>query len=141
MSTSSRTQTLSVRVTPVEGLALRLGAQALQLSVSSLFEYAVIDAAQQYGFSLSGRDAHPERRPAPKWKDAPTYRTESASVRMSLAITPALLGLLARVTDWLDVNPTTFLIGATLRFISNVKKSDLTGNKLLASVVLPDHYQ
>lgn len=138
MSTST-TRPVTVRLTTEEANAVKSAAAALRMPVSSLFECGITDAAQDYGFRLSGADE--PRRPPPAKPAAPLYREreESAGVRLCVSINPEVLSLLRRVSDHVRSNPTAFAIRSTLRYIA-VRIRVEPKNKRLAAIKMPSHY-
>ncbi len=125
----------NARLTIEEHDIITAAADAMRIQRSTLFQEGVIEAAHGLGF-YAGADPGFRRRPK-SWTDAPQRREESAAYRISVSYSITTYELLQRAADWAGVSETIFAVGATLRYISNLKKK---GRKELQHIKLPKPY-
>jgi hypothetical protein len=133
---------VSLRLTAYEDAAVRKAAEAMGVTVSQLVEVAATDAAHRLGFFDAG---DPPIRRLPKWTDAPDRSGDSTSRRISVTLSLLRHELTLRAAEYIrdadgeNISHALFIIGATLRYIANRKRTD-PQNKALRSVVLPEKY-
>lgn len=124
----------TIRVTVFEFNAINDAAAALKSQRATLMQEGVIEAAHKLGL-FSGLDLPVKPRRA-KWTDVPERGDESASERFAVSFSPTTYDLLQRAAKLVDVSESLFAIGATLRYIANLKLSQGDNSKLQA-VSLP----
>ena len=129
-------ETIALRMTPLESAAIDYGCHALDLGVSQLMAQAGLEAAFALGYTLSGKAAI-RARPG-SWKDAPRRdEGDSATLRQSVSINSAQATIFEEVCSAHDVTLPAFLIGATLRFLSDLKQKN---PKAFTGLRLPKQY-
>jgi uncharacterized protein (DUF1778 family) len=126
-------QPVSLRLTLEEDAALRAGADALGWTASQLVEFAAVEAAHRLGMF---DDGEPRRIGAPDWVSHAVHRQESATHRLTISLSPPNYELLRRTAERLEVSPTVFAVGATLRYLA-VKQRLLEDNPKLRRIRLP----
>jgi len=128
----------TIRVTPEEDRCLRKARQVLDLPLSQLVQAAVTEAAHKLGFFADV----PELATKPKrpWPDIPSRREESATKRISISLDPITTDLLERATAHVEVGESLFILGATFRFVVNLKGAH-PDNRKLQSLIVPQKYE
>jgi uncharacterized protein (DUF1778 family) len=127
----------TIRVTPDEDRCLRKARQVLDLPLSQLVQAAVTEAAHKLGFFADV----PELATKPKkpWPDVPSRREESATKRISISIDPLTTDLLERASSHLAVGESLFILGATFRFLANLRAAH-PEDRHLRSLIVPQKY-
>jgi hypothetical protein len=128
----------TLRITPDEHMALKAAASALELDLSRLVHDGVIEAAHRLGF-YAGVDVPIRRRPGP-WPDNPVRHEESATERFSVSYSATTYEVLLRAADYVKISEARFAIGATLRYIADLKKR-YPNNAALQAVSLPAQFE
>jgi hypothetical protein len=128
----------TIHATIEEFNCINQACEALSMQRSQLVQEGVTEAAHKLGF-YAGVDELPMRRRPQTWTDAPNRREESASARFSVSYSPTNYELLRTASEYVKASESLFAVGATLRFIANLKKtrSDIPG---LSGVKLPAQY-
>ncbi len=116
-----------VRVTQAELDTFQRIRLAFGRPVSQVVQSGIVEAAHRLGVFAGGiQPQKPYSRRA--WPDVPHRDDDETGVsRVILTIDPATDDLLTRASKYVGVDPHQFLIGATLRYLSNLKSHDPDG--------------
>lgn len=127
----------TIRVTIPEYNAINDAAAALKSQRATLIQEGVTEAAHKLGL-FAGLEL-PIRARRPKWTDVPERHEESATERFAVSYSPTTYDLLQRAAKLADVSESLFAVGATLRYIVNLRRSQPQNTKLQA-VQLPPKF-
>jgi uncharacterized protein (DUF1778 family) len=128
----------TIRVTPEEDRCLRKARKVLDVPLSQLVQAAITETAHKLGFYADVREL--TTKPKKPWPDIPSRREESATKRISVSIDPLTADLLERATAHVEVGDSLFILGATFRFLVNVKKAN-PEDRRLQSLIVPRKYE
>jgi len=128
----------TLHVTPVEYVVIRAAADALEMELSRLVLEGVLEEAHRMGFFVGVEP--PIRRRPKAWTDLPERREQSTSMRFSVSYSLTTFDLLHRVAAYVQVSDSLFAVGATLRYIANLKKTPPT-DRALRKLKLPAQYE
>ncbi len=131
-------KTVTVRTTLDEAKLIQAGAAALGISPSTLVSTAALSASHRLGF-FEERVEAPKAEPG-SWKDKPNRGEESTSTRIVISINPLEYETVHQAAQWSFVSFPLFLIGSTLRFLANRKRSE-PDNPKLAALKLPAPFE
>jgi len=130
-------KTVALKLTPAESKLIRAGAAALGVSKSTLIASAAEIAAHDLGFYEDGRPV--ELSPG-AWKDAPIRKWGDQGASLVISLNPLEYGAVREAAKWNFVPLSTFLAGATFRFLAKCKAAH-PENKALAKLRLPKKYE
>jgi uncharacterized protein (DUF1778 family) len=128
----------TIRVTPEEDRCLRKARQVLDLPLSQLVQAAITETAHKFGFFADVPEL--ATRPKKPWPDVPDRREESATKRISVSIDPITTDLLERATSHVGVGESLFILGATFRFLVNLKTGH-PENRRYQSLIVPKKFE
>jgi hypothetical protein len=134
---------ISIRCTYAEETAITAASQAIDLPLSQLVEFAIIQACVDMGMLL-GDDTRPRLRPDYVWPFAPARPDgESAQTRVAAYLSPHVKPT-AEAAAWaVGQSLPNFAIGATLRYVALLRRLNHRRrrtpryNEALASLELP----
>jgi uncharacterized protein (DUF1778 family) len=126
----------TIRVTLLEFNAINDAAAALKSQRATLIQEGVIEAAHKLGLFSVDLPIRPRRA---KWTDVPERGDESATERFAVSYSPTTYDLLQRAAKLTEVSESLFAVGATLRYIANLKRSQ-SDNPKLKAVQLPPKF-
>ena len=109
----------TMRITTEEARCLNRARKALGRPVSQFVQAGVVEAAHKLGFFVRGRPSKPYRG---TWPDAPDRGEESTS-RITVTFDEATLDLIDRAAQYVDVREAAFILGATFRYLADLKKA------------------
>jgi uncharacterized protein (DUF1778 family) len=112
----------TIRLTTEEDRVLRRASELLDQPTSQLVQAGVVEAAHRLGYfagvlSVPGPYAGP-------WPDLPDRGDESTSKRTSITFDPQTVDLLERAAKHVDVGESFFMLGATFRYLANLRRTD-----------------
>ncbi len=137
MTSAPNTLAKAIRMTAEEDRCLRRAMKLLQQPLSQITQAAVVDAAYKLGFCAAVKV--PPRPYRGVWPDAPERREETTSTRTTANFDPWSAQLLTRAAAYVDVGETTFVLGATFRYLADLKRVDGEHGPL-AKLTLPAKY-
>ncbi len=94
----------------------------LRQPLSQITQAAVVDAAYKLGFSAAVKV--PPRPYQGVWPDAPERGEESTSTRTTANFDPWSAQLLTRAAAYVNVGETIFVLGATFRYLADLKSAE-----------------
>lgn len=118
MSSATRT----IRLTTEEDRVLRRASDLLEQPTSQFVQAGVVEAAHRLGFYAGVRSI-----PVPyqgTWPDVPERGDESTSKRTCFTFEPHVEELLHRAADYVQVGESFFILGATFRYLANLRQTD-----------------
>jgi uncharacterized protein (DUF1778 family) len=127
---------LTIRLTALEASCFQQAAPLLGTGLSQLVQAAVMEAALTLGFDSSCKETPPT--PPLPWSDAPD-REEHTSHRITVSLDALTARLLGRAAQHVSQSPPRFAVGATLRYLGNLRLTNST-NPHLKSLPLPPKY-
>lgn len=110
----------TMRITTEESRCLSRARKSLGRPVSQFVQAGVVEAAHKLGFFVRGRPTKPYRG---TWPDAPDRGGESTSGRITVTFDEATLDLIDGAAQYLEVGETAFILGATFRYLADLKKA------------------
>ena len=129
----------TIRVTPEEFRCLRAVPAALARPVSQVVQAAVVEAAHKLGFYAGVKRV--AKAPPKVWPDLPDrVPDESNKDRVTFMFDPATAELLTLAAAHVGVGQHLFVLGATFRYLANLKTA-ADDNTKLARLALPEKYQ
>ncbi len=109
----------TMRITTEEARCLNRARRTLGRPVSQFVQAGVVEAAHKLGFFVSGRPARPYRGP---WPDALDRGDEITRGRITVTFDEATLDLIDRAARYVDVSETAFILGASFRYLADLRK-------------------
>ena len=131
-------RSFTLRVTLGEAAAIHQAADALSMGWSALCLMAVTSAAHRLG--LFEEFGEPLPAVTREWHDLPE-RSEPTDARFAVTFNSTQLALVRRAAALVNTSATMFVIGASLRFVSNMQQRAAGMNAGLARVILPAQYR
>ena len=144
---------INLRCRHVEAAAIHKGADILHSNLSSVMEYAAVEAAHKLGVY---DDEGPPKKPKSRWSLLPDRSEGSADERITISVPQRIAALIHRAAEYVstpgsEVSAPLFAIGATLGYLASKKKRarqhiskstrvDATDPKLV-KLVLPQEYE
>jgi uncharacterized protein (DUF1778 family) len=145
---------INVRCRHVEAAAIHKGADILHSNISSVMEYAAVEAAHKLG--VYDDEKPPPKKPKTRWALLPDRDEGSADERITISVPKQIAALIHRAAEYVstpgnEVSAPLFAIGATLGYLAgkkerarkHINKSDRVDatDPKLAKLVLPQEYE